>query len=163
MPEESPFEWDLPDPFTHEIEVVAEDIDSYGHTNNSVYLQWIDRIVWEHCKAVGASQDDHTRLRRGMAAWKTELHYAAATFEGDRLLGANWIVHSDGRLRAWRRYQIVRASDGVTVLRALCKYVCIDLDSGRPSRMPPEYKERYVVLPSVREALEATDSPFAIG
>lgn len=163
MSSENDIAWDLPNPFTYEIVVVADDIDSYGHTNNSVYLKWVDRIVWEHSKAVGASEHEHSRLRRGMAALKTELHYVASTFEGDRLVGANWIVKADGRVRAWRRYQIVRPNDGATVLRALCMYACIDLDTGRPTRMPPEYRERYVVLPSVTEALARSASPFAIG
>jgi acyl-CoA thioester hydrolase len=159
----SAIEWDLPDPFTIEIEVQAADIDSYGHTNNAVYLTWLDRIAWQHCLAVGATEQDHVRLRRGMAAWKTESHYIAATFEGEKLLGSNWLVHNDGKFRAWRRYQIVRPSDGLTVFRALTMFVCIDLDRGRPTRFPDIYRERYAVLPSVAEALEAEgDSPFKI-
>src|SRR3546814_3964932 len=40
----------------------------------------------------------------------------------------------------WRRYQIVRASDRKTVLRGQTQWVCVDMKSGRPKRMPPEFQ-----------------------
>ena len=48
------FPWDLPDPFFFEMVVQEDAIDEYDHTNNAVYLQWLDRVAWEHARAVGA-------------------------------------------------------------------------------------------------------------
>jgi len=155
-----PQSWDLPRPFTVEVEVRPEDIDSYDHVNNAVYLRWLDRVAWAHAEAVGAGEQTHVEMRRGMAAHKTELRYVAPAMPGDRLLVGNWIVYADGRLRVHRRFQIVRPSDNATLMRALGMYVCIDLDSGRPCRMPPLYVRSYVVLPEVREVLLANGSPF---
>ena len=154
--------WDLPEPYTIELTVEDDDIDSYGHTNNAVYLRWLDQVAWAHAHAVGAGPEVHVEMRRGMAAHRTELHYIAPALAGDRLLVGNWIVYSNGRLRAQRRYQIVRPSDGTTLLRALGMYVCIDIDSGKPARMPPSYRERYVVLPAVKNALADAPWPFSI-
>ena len=82
---------------------------------------------------------------------------------GDRILVANWIVQASA-VRASRRFQIIRPSDGATLMRALSMYACIDLDSGRPRRMPPQYADRYVVIPSVAAALEKESRwPFLIG
>ncbi|MEE2775926.1 MAG: acyl-CoA thioesterase [Acidobacteriota bacterium] len=155
-------EWDLPDPFVIEVEVVADHIDEYDHTNNSVYLRWLDEIAWAHAGAVGAGRDIHQRERRGMANHRTELQFSAPAVLGDRLLVGDWIVHNDGRVRAWRRFQIVRPADGATVLRAVTQYVCIDIDSGRPKRFPQLYRAAYVVEPAVAAALESERWPFAL-
>lgn len=163
MKEEARIMWDLPKPFTVDLSVSEGDIDDYGHTNNAVYLRWCDEVAWAHAEAVGLGKGAHLRYRRGMAAYKTELQYVAPALLGDRVRVGNWIVHIDGRLRAHRRFQIVRTGDGTTLLRALTMYVCIDLDSGKPRRLPGEYTERYVVEPEVQQALAEARSPFALG
>ena len=56
---------------------------------------------------------------------------------------ATWIVESDQKLRMDRRFQLVRPADGVTLLRARTTFVCIELSSGRPRRMPVEFIEGY--------------------
>ncbi|MDX1383960.1 MAG: hypothetical protein R3190_09985, partial [Thermoanaerobaculia bacterium] len=107
-------------------------------------------------------REGHLGHRRGMAALRTELHYLAPALLGDHVLVGDWIVHNDGRLRAFRRFQIVREADGVTLLRALIQYCCIDLDSGRPRRQPEAYRQAYVVEPAVAAALRKEAWPFAM-
>jgi acyl-CoA thioester hydrolase len=154
--------WELPQPFHIAVDVQESDIDEYNHTNNTVYLRWCDQAAWAHAQAAGAGRNDHIELRRGMAAYRTELHYIAPALLGDRVLVGDWIVAADARLRATRRFQMIRESDGVTLLRALIQYICIDLDSGRPARFPSSYRERYVVLPEVVGAMQETEWPFAL-
>jgi acyl-CoA thioester hydrolase len=98
-----------------------------------------------------------------MAVWRTQLNYLAPAFAGNRVDIGTWIAASDSRLRCARRFQMRRADDGVTLLRALIHYVCIDLDSGRPRRMPPEFVAGYQPLEIVREALAAKPASFAPG
>lgn len=155
-------DWDLPDPHVIEVEAEAADIDDYGHTNNAVYLRWLDAMAWAHAEAAGAGRKEHLELRRGMATHRTELQYIAPALLGDQLLVGDWIVHNDGRVRAWRRFQIIRPADGATLLRAVTQYVCIDIDSGRPKRLPDVYKAAYVVESAVAAALETERWPFAM-
>ena len=51
--------------------------------------------------------------------------------------------HAD-RLRATRVYQIVNPANGMTLLRGHVDFVCVNRDSGRPTRMPGEFFEAYV-------------------
>ncbi len=146
-------DWELPDPFTIDLIVGAEHIDRYGHVNNLSYLTWCEDVAWAHSEAVGLGFADYQRLDRAMALRKIEIEYRQAGFSGERVRVANWIVDI-GRLTAARRYQILRLDDGATLARARCDFVCIELGSGKPRRMPPEFVERYTVLPSVRAALE---------
>ncbi|MDX1693732.1 MAG: thioesterase, partial [Ketobacteraceae bacterium] len=84
-------------------------------------------------------------LNRALVAHRHELDYLAATFEGDKLTLATWIIENDGRLGVTRAYQVVRHGDRKTVLRGRTRWVCIDIQSGRPRRMPREFIEGYVV------------------
>lgn len=128
-----------------ELQVQPADLDAYEHVNNAVYLSWLDRAAWSHSAALGAPLEQCLALRRGMAAQRIEIDYLRAAVRGDRIQAATWIVGADGRLRAERRFQIRRASDGATLARARIDYVCINLDSGRATRMPELFARAYVV------------------
>ena len=156
-------DWDLPDPFAIRLGVAPDDIDNYGHVNNAVYVRWLDACAWQHSVHVGVSKEDCDRLERGMVVRKTQIEYIRPCFEGDQVLVGNWVTFADGRLRASRRFQIIRDGDGATLVRALLHYVCIDLKSGRPTRWPAEFKEKYTLLDAVAEVVGAADYQFQPG
>ncbi|HEY0767477.1 MAG TPA: thioesterase family protein [Steroidobacteraceae bacterium] len=128
-----------------ELAVQPEDIDAYDHVNNAVYLTWLDRAAWSHSTALGVPLEQCLAARRGMAAHRIEIEYLRAAVSGDVVQAATWIVSTDGRLRAERRFQVCRKADGETLARARIDYVCINLDSGRAVRMPDSFSRAYVV------------------
>lgn len=154
--------WDLPSPFIHERVAVHTEIDGYGHVNNVVYLAWLDDCAWAHSRERGLPPELCRHLNRGMAVWRTQVHYISSAYEGDVIQIATWPVFNDGRLRIDRRFQVRRVSDGQTLLRALIHYVCIDLETGRAKRMPPEFT-KYTVAADVAEAVARETEPFQPG
>jgi len=148
-------DWDYPQPHCIEHRASDTEADGYGHINNSVYLQWLDQCVWSHCDAVSMSPAFCRGINRGFAATRHEIDYLRSAFPGDRLAIANWVTRNDGRLRAERRFQVIRLEDKLTLLRARSYYVCTDLSTGKPVRMPHEFKTGFAVLPCVARALEA--------
>jgi len=138
---------DFPAAHRIELRVRPEDIDAYEHVNNAVYLGWLDRVAWSHSASLGVPLERCLALRRGMAAQRIEIDYLRAAVRGDHIEAATWIVATDRRLRAERRFQIRRLADGATLARARVDYVCINLDSGRATRMPELFVHAYVVTP----------------
>lgn len=134
---------DYPNPFWVSFDVRPCDIDGFGHVNNTVYLKWLDQTVWAHTRAVGLTEDACKKLNRGMAVSRHELDYLSAAHSGDRVVCMNWLSSNDGRLRASRTFQIVRIEDAKTLLRARTDYVCTNLKTGRPAKMPDEFRELY--------------------
>jgi acyl-CoA thioester hydrolase len=132
-----------PAPHVIELEVEAQDIDAYDHVNNAVYLTWLDRAAWSHSAALGVPLEQCLRVRRGMAALRTEIDFVRAALAGDRVRVATWIAGGD-RLRVERRFEVLRAADDATLARARTEYVCINLDSGRAVRMPELFTRAYV-------------------
>jgi acyl-CoA thioester hydrolase len=137
--------WDFATPHVVTVAVLDADIDAYDHVNNSIYLSWLDRAAWSHSAALGLSLEECLTLRRGMAAHHTEIDYLRAAVLGDHVLVGTWIVNTDTKLRVERRFQVRRARDGETLARARIDYVCINLDSGRATRMPDSFQRAYVV------------------
>jgi acyl-CoA thioester hydrolase len=146
-------DWDYPDPHIIEHTASGDEADGYGHINNSVYLKWLDQCVWDHCNAVDMTPEFCRELNRGFAAVRHEIDYIASAYPGDRVAIANWVTVNDRRLRAERRFQIIRLDDERTLLRARSFYVCTDLTTGRPTRMPEAFKTGFEVLPGVALAL----------
>ncbi len=126
-----------------ELDVQAADIDAYGHVNNAVYLTWLDRAAWSHSAALGVPLAACIEMRRGMAALRTEIDYERAAFAGERVIVSTWIVACDGRLRCTRRFELRRMGDGSMLARAQTDYVCLNLDTGRATRMPPRFVAAY--------------------
>jgi len=135
--------WQLPDPFVIDIQVKAEDIDGLGHANNAVYVSWLERCAWRHSQSLGLDLAEYRRLDRAMAVVRHEVDYLAAAYEGEELQLGTWIVESDQRLKMTRHFQLVRPADALTLLRAQTTFVCIELSTGKPKRMPAEFIEGY--------------------
>ncbi|WP_374594644.1 acyl-CoA thioesterase [Aquabacterium sp.] len=134
--------WDRPDPHTLVVTVQPEHIDLMQHTNNVVYLQWLEDVAWAHSTHLGLGPDRYTALGHGMVVRQHELNYLQATRLGDEIVLGTWLVGID-KLSLHRQYQFVRASDGVTVFRGRTHFVCVEIESGRVRRMLPEFFAAY--------------------
>lgn len=145
--EDAALQWDFPGVYSIRLTVRPADCDDFGHTNNVVYLQWLQDVAWAHSRSLGLDFVAYERIGAGVVARRHELDYLAASFPGDELVVGTWITHNDGRLDMWRAFQIIRRRDAQTLLRAKTRFVCIDLHSGRPRRrQPPEFVRAYVPI-----------------
>ena len=136
-------EWALPEPFVMDIHVADEAIDAYQHVNNSEYLRWVEQISWAHSEALGLSLERYRELDRAMVVHRHELDYLAPAFAGDVLQLATWIVDCDQRFSLTRRFQLMRMETAKTLLNARTRFACVALSTGRPKRLPEEYRRIY--------------------
>ena len=135
--------WDYPNPFTVSIIVSNNEIDQLGHTNNEVYLDWMMKAAYEHSESLGLSVNDYLSIGIAMVAKRHEINYLSATFINDNLIVGTWIATNDNRFRSMRKYQIIRMSDQKTILRAETDWVSLNIDNGKPQRMPDEFIRCY--------------------
>jgi acyl-CoA thioester hydrolase len=136
--------WDYPAPFELSVTPAGGDIDGLNHTNNAVYVQWCEKIGWAHSESLGLCLADYRRLDRAMAIHRGEYDYLLPTLLHEPLTLATWLTASDGKLTMERRFQLIRNTDQVTVLRGRWDLVCIELSSGKPRRMPKEFSDLYL-------------------
>lgn len=135
--------WKYPTPFLFDLLVSINDIDSYGHVNNAVYVRWLDECARAHSRASGIDLDNAQAIGMGMAVHESRIKYHSAAYLDDKLTIGEWVTHNDKKLRARREFQIIRESDQTLLITAEIDYICINLSSGRASRMPPKFIEAY--------------------
>lgn len=134
--------WDLPAPFMLDVTVGDEHIDMMRHTNNVVYLTWLEDVAWAHSVQLGLGPAEYEAQAHGLVVREHRLRYEAATRFGEVVRLGTWITQVD-RLSLHRRFQFVRVSDGKTVFRAETHYVCVDIAEGRVRRMPGVFLDAY--------------------
>jgi acyl-CoA thioester hydrolase len=144
--------FDLPAPHTISLTVGDGDIDAFDHVNNSVYMTWFDRVAWDHSARVGLPIERCLELDRGMVVLRSVISYLWPAIRGDGVRVATWLLPNQSKLRVARRFQAVRDSDGATLARAEIEYACVELSTGRPSRWPRAFVERYTILDEVAAA-----------
>lgn len=142
--------WDHPQPHTQLKTVEDAHIDGLGHTNNAVYVSWCEEVAWSHSEALGLDLASYRRLDRAMAVIRAEYDYLKASRLGETLVAATWIAEWDGKLTMLRHFQIIRLADHSTLLRGKVRFACIEISSGRPRRLPPEFIAGYsrAILPA---------------
>ncbi|MCB2113304.1 MAG: acyl-CoA thioesterase [Parvularculaceae bacterium] len=127
------------------IRKVAEtgDIDAFNHVNNARYIDWANEIAWAHSEALGLSMEDYRRIGFGCVVWRHEFDYVAPVILGDEIDVATWIAENDNRVRLVRAYEMRKTTTGAVVFRGRTKFVCIEMASGKPARMPKEFIDAY--------------------
>jgi acyl-CoA thioester hydrolase len=91
-------------------------------------------------------------LDRGMVVLRSVIGYLRPALRDDVVRIATWLIPNPRRVRVSRRFQVLREVDRVTLARAEIEYACVELSSGRPSRWPAEFTERYTLKEEVAAA-----------
>ncbi|MDF1686511.1 MAG: acyl-CoA thioester hydrolase [Parvibaculaceae bacterium] len=142
-------DWDYPNPFIVEVSVKPQHIDEFQHTNNVVYLTWMAHAAWRHSIELGLDFEAYKKFGKGMVVRHHDMDYVAPSFLDETIWIATWITQNDKRLRLRRRFQMVNAHTGKTLLRGSSDFVCINIDSGKATRMPKEFINAYALTADV--------------
>lgn len=137
------YHWAHTPAHTLSIQVEDKHIDVLGHANNCEYLKWLEDVAWDHCQAVGLPFEKWQELGFAWVARRTEIDYLISALKGDEIIAATWIEENDQKLSMTRAYELKRASDGKTLVRGRTRWVCINLNNGRPARMPAAFKQAF--------------------
>ncbi len=134
--------WDLPHPHILPVTVQPQHIDLMRHTNNVVYLQWLEDVAWSHSKALGVGPETFHELGQGLVVRQHELTYVQATRLDETIWLGTWVTQVD-KMALRRQYQFIRPADGVTVFRGHSHFLCVEIESGKLRRMAPKFLELY--------------------
>ncbi len=148
------------------VRVRHHELDPLGHVNNAAYLNYLEQAAIDHAAAAGFPAD-HLRDTYGalFIARRHELDYLRPALAANRLLVATWAV-SFGGAQALRAYEITRlppddpaadpprdallppdaipANRGEILVRARTLWAFVDVQTGRPRRLPPELRDAFL-------------------
>ncbi|MFL0799417.1 MAG: amino acid adenylation domain-containing protein [Agarilytica sp.] len=135
--------WDHENPFVSEIDVASTEIDYLGHVSHVVYMSWVGMVTWAHNRALNLDWTLYDEKDSAMAILKHTAEYLLPVTNGEKIRIATWCTECDKRFRLQRKYQVIRERDNKTVFRCTTDYACISIQTGRPKRMPAEFKDAY--------------------
>ncbi len=127
-----------PGVFTLCKKVQWRDLDEMQHVNNAVYLAYL-----EDC-GMGVLADGGWPMMRliengfGIVVRRYRIEYRQPAFMDDELALATW-VSDVKRATAVRHFTITRIHDAALLLRARLLLVFVDLQTGQPIRIPPDF------------------------
>lgn len=118
------------------------ELDSNGHVNNAVYLNYAEQIAAEHAEVLGFGREwsDGHGIAWAVREHQVTYHRPAAYRD---LLRLTTRVQGMTRVRAVRRTTIRREADGELLAEVTTEWVCVRQADGRPARIPADLVERY--------------------
>lgn len=138
--------------FSYSFQVPPSAIDEYGHVNNVVYVQWMQDAAIRHPESMPEfRQPENT----GWFAREHRIEYFAPAYLGDELEVRTWIADWK-RVRALRKYEFVRKTDGKIIVKGETQWIFVELSTGRPIPIPAEMLALFPIV------AEPTDSAASV-
>ncbi|MEM1294791.1 MAG: acyl-CoA thioesterase [Verrucomicrobiota bacterium] len=138
-------EEDNNDPIFRYVFTVPESaLDENRHVNNVVYVQWMQDVATLHFQ----SRVGEKAMQATGPTWFARSHqieYLKPAFAGDSVVALTWPA-SYRRVRCFRHYQFLRASDNELLAQGETDWVYVDGITGKPKRIPNDITSR---IPSV--------------
>lgn len=129
--------------FSYSFTIPESVIDENGHVNNVAYVQWMQDAAIRHPESVTEYKPPEN------TTWYAREHrveYLLPAFLGEEIEVHTWISEVK-RVRARRKYEFVRKSDGRVLVKGETDWVFVDAKTGKPSTIPAEVTEFFPVLP----------------
>ncbi len=128
--------------FSYRFTVPKEAIDFNGHVGNVTYLQWMIEAATAHSESVGWGFEACKEAGGTWVAKSHHIEYRHPAFENDTLLMKTWL-EPIGKIKAVRRYEIVRETDETLICEGVTEWIFVDIKSMRPMRIPRHIVESF--------------------
>ncbi len=119
-------------------QVQFREIDGLQHVNNAVYLDYVEDCGMQVINAFGWTLAQMQARGFGIVVKRHQIEYRQSAVMDDELEISTW-VSGLRRASGVRHYIIQRVSDGALLVQVHSECVWIDLKTGLPMRVPPDF------------------------
>jgi acyl-CoA thioester hydrolase len=123
-------------------QVEWRDLDPVRHVNNAVYAQYLQECGMQLGQIYGWPAERMWQEGYGIVARSHHIEYLKPAFLGDQLEILTWLSQFN-RTNVVRHYMIRREQDGELLTQVNSRYVWVDLENGRPIRIPEQIKRDF--------------------
>jgi acyl-CoA thioester hydrolase len=123
------------------ITIYPNDIDELGHVNNVVYVRWVQEVATAHWRSATTPEQQSDLI---WVVIRHEIDYKQSAKLGDDIAARTW-VGTAGDISFERHTEILRKNDQRVLARARTLWCPIKINTGKPTRVPAEIKERFSV------------------
>jgi acyl-CoA thioester hydrolase len=128
------------------------ELDSFGHVNNAVYVNYMQEAAIEASADAGFGPRWYREQGTNWVIRKLAIRYLLPALYKDELEVKTWISEVR-RATCTREYLITRTSDAARIARARVQWVYLDSNTGKLVRLPAEIAERFAPTNEVEEDL----------
>jgi acyl-CoA thioester hydrolase len=128
--------------FRYHLAAGDEDIDQLGHVSNMIYLRWVQHAAAAHSGAVGLDISAFKKLGKMFVVREHQITYLQPTFVGEKITLVSWLESQRGA-SSIRKTRIIRDRDEAELARAVTRWVLVEMESGRPCRIPQSFLDAY--------------------
>ncbi len=141
---------------TYHLDIIAspDEVDALEHVSNVVYLNWVQRVAQAHSDAMGYDLRAYRRLGAVFVVKRHEIEYVRPAYAGERIRLSTWIAKwrpaSSIRMTSISRLADARGRvepEPVELTRAETLWALVDIESGRPRRIPETLRAAFAAPP----------------
>ena len=122
--------------------VRSYELDSFGHVNNAVYLQYCEGARNDYMQQRGIQFADFKEWHIGPVLYHASIDYKQQAKADDHLL-IYGEIRFEGRTQFFIEHEMHRQSDQALVCQALLKFAFVDLKTQRPCRVPQPFLQAF--------------------
>jgi YbgC/YbaW family acyl-CoA thioester hydrolase len=126
------------------LRVASYEMDSFGHVNNAVFLNYLERARCDFMILKGLHFNDFFKWHRYPVVVRAQLDFKHPAAADDELSIKGWISHHS-KTSFTLQYEITNRSTGILILNGETFHVFVD-DNNRPNRIPAEFAEKFLDL-----------------
>lgn len=119
----------MKDIFELKLKVTSSDIDDLNHVNNVVYVQWMDKVAFEHWKFL--TQKDPLPQYIWVVL-KHEIEYLKQAILGDEIIVKTWVGETKG-FKSERLMEFYKNNQ--LLVKAKTVWGMLDAENYKPSRI----------------------------
>ena len=129
-------------PLTAAVRVRTYELDSFGHVNNAVYLNYLEEARSEFLKQVGLSFHDLARSGVHLVIVEAHVRYVSPAFYGDEIEIAGGFTDVKAA-SVTITYRLTEKRSGRLLATAWTRGAFVDPATGRPVRAPEAFREAF--------------------
>jgi YbgC/YbaW family acyl-CoA thioester hydrolase len=122
--------------------VASYEMDSFGHVNNAVFLNFLEKARCDFMELRGLEFKDFFKWKRYPVVVRAKLEYRYPAKAGDNLKIKGWISHHSAASFTLQ-YKIFNRESQQLILTGETFHVFVD-DDNRPSRIPKEFYNKFI-------------------
>ncbi len=118
-------------------------IDIMQHTNNKVYLKWMEQAALAHSDALGWTMKRYFEVGGAFIAKRHWIQYLRPTHLGDELVLYTWVEGLEGKT-SLRRFVLMR--DKKICMKGATEWAFVDVKTGRSTEIFPFVAEAFPIV-----------------
>jgi acyl-CoA thioester hydrolase len=122
--------------------VVSYELDSFGHVNNAVFLNYLEKARCDYMTSKGLSFNDFEKWKRYPVVTKASLIFKYPALADDKLLIRGWISEYSAATFTMR-YEVINQGSDTLLLTGETQHVFVN-DKNKPTRIPPEFFDTFI-------------------